>query len=222
LEREAKREERADTARAELDLHREPLLRAALDLGHRIDNIRNSGFLGYLKSDQRRSDMARSSTLYRFARYWCVVENLYDNVALLRFEQDEVTRPVSATLAEVGRTFASDRYGRTFMMWREEQRAVAELMRSDRPEGCIGYATFVDRLETFQPWFASFEEGLKPDTTRGHDRLRVLQQHIAHLLIQLDTLGTYRERSDALLAGAEADRQASSSTTTKTVPGHAS
>ena len=44
-------------------------------------------------------------------RYWCIVENLYDNVALLRFEEDEVTRPVAGTLNEVGRTFATDDHG---------------------------------------------------------------------------------------------------------------
>lgn len=202
LEREAKREDRAVSARAELDLHREPLLLAALDLAHRLDNIRNDA---YLRADQRRRDMARSSTLYRFARYWCVVENLYDNVALLRFEQDEATRTVSGKLGDLGSTFASDRYGETFMMWREEQRAVAELMHSDQPGACIGFSTFVDRLDKFQPWFASFNAGLQPDATLGRDRLRVLQRHLAHLVMYLDTPGTYREKCHSLLARAEAD-----------------
>ena len=203
LEHEAKREERAHTARTELDLNRDPLLRAALDLARRLDNIRVDDFLAYLRADPRRSDMARLSTLYRCARYWCVVENLYDNVALLRFEQDEVTRPVATKLMEIAGTFASDEYDDRFMMWREEQRAVAELMRSDQPGGYIGYATFVDRLETFQPWFASFDDGLQSDTARGRERLRTLQQHLAHLVIRLDTPGTYRENCDALVARAE-------------------
>lgn len=201
LARQAKLEERADTARVELDRHREPLMQAALDLTHRLDNIRNDSFFeAYLRGDQRRREMAISSTLYRFARYLCVVENLYDNVALLRFEQDEATRPVLASLKKVGRTFASDDYGRTFMMWREEQRGVAELMRLNEPGGCIGYASFVDRLDTFHPWFESFDDGLEPDPAPGRERLRMLQWYLANLVLLLDAYGTHRDECTSLLA----------------------
>ncbi len=49
LEREAKEEDRRaderERLRTEMARHRLPLLEAASDLGHRIDNIRNGGFL---------------------------------------------------------------------------------------------------------------------------------------------------------------------------------
>jgi hypothetical protein len=97
-------------------------LAAALDLAHRLDNIRNDDFLeAYLTPTQgHRADIARSSTLYRFARYWCIVEALYDKVSLLQFQEDNATRPVAGTLRDIGKTFATDMHdGERFMMWRE-------------------------------------------------------------------------------------------------------
>lgn len=122
-------EEREATAKMELDRVREPLLGAALDLAHRLDNIRHEHFLdAYMTSgDTHRAQIARTSTLYRFAKYWCIVESLYDRVALLHFRQEEATRSVADTLREIGRTLASDKYdGGRLMVWREEQRAIAE------------------------------------------------------------------------------------------------
>ena len=202
LHRQAKLQERADTAKAELDRYREPLLRATLDLAHRLNNIRNDAFLDeYLDKDTHRGDVTRTSTLYRFARYWCVVENLYDNVALLRFEQDQTTGPVAGMLRDVGRAFASDSYGQPFMMWREEQRAIAELMRvEDTPSQCIGFATFVDRYDDiFESWFASFEQDLRPSTARTSQRFAVVQVRLALLAQQLDASGTYRDQWASLL-----------------------
>ena len=160
------RERRAQeaSAKTELDRTREPLLAAALDLADRIDNIRHRHFLeAHLKSrESRRSVIALTSSLHRFAKYWCIVETLYDKVALLQFREDAATRPVADTLRDIGRTFATDSYdGGRFMVWREEQRAIAEKMRADAtPSGCIGYASFAERYrDTFAevvPVFVEF------------------------------------------------------------------
>ncbi len=105
----AKAEERALDAKTQLDRHREPLLLAVLDLTHRIDNIRNQGFLGYLRhKDGHRADVARLGTFYRFARYWAVAQWLYEEVNLLPFERESETRAVAEALGRVGSLFASD------------------------------------------------------------------------------------------------------------------
>ena len=207
LDREARQEEREISARAELDRAREPLLSAALDLAHRLDNIRREYFLDAYMShgNGHRAEIATSSTLYRFGRYWCTVEALYDRVVLLQFLADEATRPVAGTRRDVGRTFASDEYdsGR-FMMWREEQRAIAELMRSeDTDRGCIGYATFVERYDdTFSRWFGSFKQDLEPSAARSSERFDALQYKLAVLASQLDLQQTYKDQWERLMRGA--------------------
>ena len=161
LDRAAKREEHARSAKAELERAREPLLEVTIDLLLRVDSIRNGKFFAYLTSaDPDTREIARSGTFYRLARYWCVVEGLYDRVELLRFQADPSTRSVATTLREVARTFAIvDLDEGRLIVWREQQRAIAEHMRDDRTSlGCVGYATFVGQYgDSFARWFAQFE-----------------------------------------------------------------
>ena len=202
LQLKAKDAELAMTAKAELDRYREPLLLAALDLASRLDNIRNKGYLDkYLSDGERRSQIARISTYYRFARYWCVVENLYAGVALVRFEQDPDTKAVAGMLRKLGKAFATDDYGRDFMMWRDEQRAVAELTRgSAAVPDVIGFARFFENYEDdFAPWFHAFERDLSPSTARASERFRTLQHDLARLVDQLDSSHTYRKQCKKLL-----------------------
>ena len=205
LEREARQEERQLTARFELDRAREPLLAAALDLAHRLNNIRHELFLdAYMTTEgEHRSDVARTSTLYRLGRYWCIVELLYDRVALQQILAEDATKSVGRSLRDIGRTFATDKYdsGR-FMMWREEQRAIAELMRADGSElGGIGYATFVARYpRLFSPWFASFVQDLQPAAARASQRFEGLQYLLARLVRQLDVNGLHQDECEKLEA----------------------
>jgi quinol monooxygenase YgiN len=204
LARETKRQEREASAKAELDRAREPLLAAAVDLADRLHNIRHGLFLAYFSSDvEHRAENARLGTLFRFARFWCIVETLYDRVTLVQFRGDEATRPVAAKLRQIGRTCASDRYdnGR-LMMWREEQRAIAERMRVETaPLGCIGFATFVDQYKsTFERWFSSFERDL--DASASSERFKDLQQQLAELASQLDEEKMYEEQWRRALEGA--------------------
>ncbi|WP_160007273.1 hypothetical protein [Nocardioides sp. AX2bis] len=204
LEQRAKLEEHEKTAKAELDRAREPLVSAAVDLADRLDNMRRRHFLAYLSADDHRAVIASLSTLYRFARYWCVVESLYDRVVLLQFRDDEATRPVAALLREIGRTLASDKYGQSFMVWREEQRAVAELMRvNGAPGSWIGFATFVDRYEeTFSRWLDPLQADLESTAVVKSQRLLMAQRQLAELSRQLDQEGTYREQWQRALDGA--------------------
>lgn len=208
LARQVRVEERALTAKAELDRVREPLLLAAVDLAHRIDNIRNNSFLAYLPSSEpSRRDVAVRGTLYRFARYWCVVESLYDRADLGKLLTDTDTQPVAATLRDIGRTFASDRYDSAkLMVWREEQRAIAELMRgTDGHAGYIGFATFFDRYEqTFATWFEFISRDLP--TAATSERLRLVQRQLGELVAQLAPVGQefYIEQVKKIEQGAKA------------------
>ena len=151
-----KRHERRMVAREKLDRYRAPLLAAVDDLGRRINNIRNDGFLAYIESNDRRTT-AVLSTLFRFAQYLGWTEIIYGYADRLRFESDETTRVVTKTLGDIGWILATDEFDRSdeddfrtsrLMLWREEQRAIGELMRQGTNEPtCIGFNSFVDNYE---------------------------------------------------------------------------
>jgi hypothetical protein len=98
----------------QLDRYREPLLLAAIDIAHRINNLRNRCFFEtYLtgSSDDARSVTAQLGTLYRFAKYWATVESLYSSVSIVRFENDANTEKVARCLGRIGRTYTDDSLG---------------------------------------------------------------------------------------------------------------
>jgi hypothetical protein len=194
IARIAKNEERRRDEMAELDRYREPLLLAVVDVAHRINNIRNRCFLEtYLSGDpaKPRPKTALLGTLYRFARYWAVVEQLYAQVNILRFENNAQTEEVAQCLKKVGQSFASDSFDAgALMFWREEQRAIAALMHYGNPPTVMGYAAFVEQYqERFSDWFASSSTDLTRKTVKDSERLRQLQQHYADLARLLDSEG---------------------------------
>lgn len=210
LARQIRLEERALTAEAELDRVRQPLLAAAIDLAHRINNIRVDWFHDYLSSPEpMRREVAMKGTLYRFARYWFVVESLYDRADLGKLLAEPSTRPVAATLRQIGQTFASDQHdGGRLMVWREEQRAIAELTRApDEPAGSIGFASFFAQYdEKFASWFAFFSRDLPNADTS--ERLRLVQQLLGELIEQLAPAGEsfYEEQLERIKQGSMKSR----------------
>ncbi len=203
-QQERERERRAEEA-VQLARFREPLLDAADELRHRLNNIRTKQFLEYLKTP--RHDTAIRTTLFRLARYFGVLEMLYARVNYLKFQSAEETRTVANLLAKIGKTFASDSYDRTngfatsrFMIWREEQRAMGETAiehsSEERPE-VVGYAAFVHRLEDgASKWFASFLEDLEHADAGASTRFEHLEKLLSELVEHLG-----RERRSATSAG---------------------
>jgi hypothetical protein len=196
-----RREDRQIAARRQLDRYREPLRNAANDLHHRIENIGRKGsvhvYLG--DPDPRLSDLTLKATLYRFASYWGVVEAIYRDVRQLKFENDTSTRAVSELLTKTGKAFATDSPNRELMMWREEQRAVGELMHV--PAGApgalvrvIGFSTFSQRYDAdFARWFEAFArdvQGIKSPDTMQASRLAGIQGSLRALLDALATEAT--------------------------------
>lgn len=196
LKLEEKDEERRFSAGEELRRLRDPLLEAANDLGHRVHNIRAEDFLDYLDVGSGRRDLAIQSTLYRLAKYFRTVEALYEGGNPLRFERARDTRAVAGTLADIGRTCASDKYDRTngfassrFMIWREEQRAMGDSVRisGDADAVYAGFTEFVTRLEQgADKWFAKMVDDLENGDVKGSRRFALLQGHLATLVRGLD------------------------------------
>jgi hypothetical protein len=204
LDRQEKEEERRMDARAVLARYRVPLIDAASDLGHRIDNIRNGQFLAYLDGQHPRRETALLSTVYRLARYFGTLEILYERVNYLKFERDEDTRAVGAALADIGRTFATDEYDRAgpfytsrLMVWREEQRAMGEVVRregADVRDHCVGFATFAgNAIGPDAQWFTTFTSDLQAEGVANSERLQVLQRKLASLVRLLDDEGRYTD-----------------------------
>jgi hypothetical protein len=197
-----RRDERERDAQAELDIFTEPLLEATKDIFSRIRNIRELGFLvAYLNSpDEQRSRIAELSTLYRFGKYWGTVESLYGSVSLLHLQRNKATADVAKYLDKIGWIFANDyEYGHQLMVWREEQRAIAELMKADAgDQHVIGFATFVERFpSTFATWFASLKRDLQNDGIEENQRLADLQVLAGELTAVLEERRTQSLESQA-------------------------
>jgi hypothetical protein len=206
LDQSAKIEERSSVAKIQLDRYREPLLAAANELGDRIDNIRNRSFLFYLTVQDQRAETALQSTLYRFAQYFAYTEILYTNVSIMRFESDVDTKAVASLLRAIAGIFATDSLDWSeisnsprLMLWREEQRAIGELMWGTSKEGmraCAGYASFANDYDRrFAKWFVTFAEDLKAGDAVDSERLARLQEILAKLVIQLDEDRTYMQQA---------------------------
>lgn len=192
LTNKAKAEERQVAAKEQLDKSREPLLAAAEDLRARLWNIRNGGFLVYLHSaDEHRRRVALLSSLYRLGKYWAIVEGLYSTVNSLRFETEDETKEVAGLLKEIETVFAADYVdGHRLMVWREEQRAIAELMRPNgtvEPLAVVGFASFVSGYPTrFETWFSRLEADLQRTGIEGSKRLQELERLLDQLVQKLE------------------------------------
>jgi hypothetical protein len=88
------------------------------------------------------------------------------------------------------------------MLWREEQRAIGELMRKTGGTGCVGYSTFINNYDrAYSVWFQRFagqlqsmfsldktgwSAALSDEPGTDSERLALLQGILAMLLIELD------------------------------------
>lgn len=209
LDRDSSDRERQLSGKAELDKLREPLLRAADDLRQRIWNIREDNFLIYLHgADAHRRELALLGTMHRFARYWSLQQLLYSRVNLLLFETDQDTKNVGKLVGSIASSFATDRYadGLYLIFWREEQRAVAELMINIQAHDSVPeiteFASFTRRYKQdeerefqtdFARWLATFSEDLKSEKVLKSERLKELEGKLTDLVQELE-----KGRTDSL------------------------
>jgi hypothetical protein len=149
VELDAERNRRA--AMLERELHaedvltryREPLAAAAFDLQSRFYNILRLDFFDKF-GDGDLADAARRTTLFRLAQYFGWTEILRRDIQFLSFPEDDDTRRVTQLQSKIARCFLSDGYGRTLMIWSDEQRAIGERMIVEEHGKvlCMGYARF--------------------------------------------------------------------------------
>jgi hypothetical protein len=119
---------------------------------------------------------------------------------LLRFQSDPDTLEVAEDVGRVARTFASDSSaGLNLIFWREEQRAVAELMvdlGTIEPIPTVtGFATFRKRYredlrretpEDLALWLGRFAQDVQVPTIAQNHRLRELEENLDVLVKALE------------------------------------
>jgi hypothetical protein len=199
--KEEREEKRRSDAKVVLDKYRGPLLKAAWDLGHRINNNRKYGFPLYMAPGSGHDQQVKLTTLFRIAQYfgWC--EILRTEAQLLRFEREADTQLVATLIGDVHWAFATDKVDdrRNGMLWAEEQRAIGELMVvqvDGMPSTCYGYARFVREYEErFSPWMDRIAKFLRGEEAKGSHRLRLVQWGLLGIVKQLDEEHIYTDHN---------------------------
>jgi hypothetical protein len=167
LAREREDRKRKFDAETVLARYRDPLIHATFFLQQRLFQIlRVDGkeFGPYLRG-RSRQDLAVKSTLYRFGEYLTWGEILRREIQFLNLDDQAETRRVQDLTGEISRTLARDDEGfeTDFMLWVEEQRAIAELMivRDGDVTTCLGFAAFSEQFDAkFERWFKDFASKL--------------------------------------------------------------
>lgn len=202
----ADRRAEADRREASQDIvrrYREPLLLAAFDLQARLRNIVQDGFAArHLGNADPDAALRPGQHLVPHRRLPGWAEILRCGLQFLDLGEDGRTHAVIERLDSVSRIFANtDWYPRSaFRLFRDEQRAVGEVMLEPaggdiRQYQCIGYATFVTRLdadEAFARWFrrlgTEISELAQPEP--GYlDRPVALQRALIDVIDALDPDG---------------------------------
>ncbi len=158
--------DRSEAAEEITSKYRDPLLRSIIDLQGRIYSIVKLDFmLRHLGSgDVEQIQYAKSSTLFRLAEYFGWIEILRVGIQFLDLGDQARSRELAALSHQISLAFANTQEfpNAAFRLFRDEQRALGELVIESLPGDsrgyhCIGYTQFVQRLEdepTFSRWFA--------------------------------------------------------------------
>jgi hypothetical protein len=164
----------------------------AEDLSSRINNILGGDFLDAYGRGAY-AEEAIQTTLFRFAQYfgWSEIVRRYtrdpDPRHVLRAQK------IQELQGGVAETFSTDSYGRGgFMIWREAQHAVGELMitRDEDIVDTMGAAEFVARAYRFRPWMSRMEDIIsqKPPSAWDHGERERLTDVAAALDVLKDEL----------------------------------
>lgn len=173
-----------------LTRYRQPLAVAAFELQSRIYNVLELGFVETFGEDHARREEAARTTLFRFAQYFGWSEILRRDIQFLDFEQQGDARRVARLQSAIAEDLLDSKLGETMMIWRDEQRAIGELMIVEEHGKviCMGYARFsACCATTFAPWLERlWREIAQPE---ARERLRALQHDLCSLVEALDGRG---------------------------------
>jgi hypothetical protein len=181
--------------------YRLPLIHAAFDLQSRLYNICGQRFLQRFStetSSAQEREYAIDNTMYLIGQYLCFSEIIRRGMLFVSDRRQD--KAFTEAMERVRDVFAmTETEDRTLCLFRGEQRALGEVMlvESDKlfpgdPRwDCLGYATFVNRLQDpdVDRWFGSLRGSLETLTNdlEHHDhRLKELQHALLDLLTLLD------------------------------------
>jgi hypothetical protein len=146
----------------------EPLARAAFDLQSRLYNISRKWFL---TSPDTPDDYRRLSTLWLLGQFLGWLEIVRREVQVIEYGDIHKTAELQRHIFDVVDILSTNSIDDpTLRVFRAEQRAIGELMVTERIFGdsrhsdVLGYAAFVERLETdaaFVRWFSRWSDDLE-------------------------------------------------------------
>ncbi len=182
--------ERQLEAEAVLKRYRQPLAAAADELQRRLYNILRLEFVETFGGDHPRSEEAARTTLFRIAQYLGWSEILHRDIQFLDFGDDGASRAVERVQRQIAQQFLDSQVGPALMLWRDEQRAIGELMIVEEHGKvlCMGYARFSACCETtFAPWLERLWVDVGEPAARV--RMRAVQHSLCELVRLLDPRG---------------------------------
>jgi len=173
-----------------LTRYRQPLAAAAYELQRRLYNILELGFVETFGGEHPRSEEAARTTLFRIAQYFGWSEILHRDIQFLDFGDDGASRTVERVQRQISEQFLDSAAGPALMLWRDEQRAIGELMIVEEHGKvlCMGYARFSACCETtFAPWLDRLWAEIGDPVARA--RMRAVQHSLCELVRLLDARG---------------------------------
>lgn len=164
------------------------------DLQSRLYNILQMNLLEiyYVSGDERSRSYAVDNTTFLVAQYFAWTEIVRRDIQYIDLGQDEQTRRLARLRDEIYTLFQTVSFGPVLRVFAGEQRAIGERMIYTGPRGleCLGYAAFLDRMETGADRLTAALQGdiraLGTNPAAAHPRLTALQHALVDLLEFLD------------------------------------
>jgi hypothetical protein len=189
LERRRSRTQRRVRLRHLASRYSVPLLQAAHSLRARLGNTVTEQIGEFREGPDRFGDYARYESLYRLARYLCIVQIMWREVDFLDLGRRKHNRELIKRLVAVGGALSDRRTGRLLVLG-GEQRALGDLMidpdsPADSPPRCLTYPHFRDKMrdERFAAWFQPLLDDI--DAVVAGEAVPARHVHVAKALSEL-------------------------------------
>jgi hypothetical protein len=196
--RSLKFEAAKEKARVEQEVGRyqEPFATAIYDLQSRIYNLVQGGFAPRFMAEGslRERNYAIENTTFVFAQYFCCAELLRRGIHSSGHGVSLINHDAVHTQDLVSNTLATDRFGRRFLIFAGEQRAIGEALIQATPARteCMGYRQFLleksDGNDTMLDMLRGEIRDELVSTDQDNSRLRELHYLLILLLYHIDPL----------------------------------
>lgn len=181
----------------EISRYKDPLIKAAYDLQSRLYNILMKDLLDvyYKNGDYREKKYVLESSLFLIAQFFCWTEIIRTEIQFINLGEDHKTKKLSDLLNNISQTFLTDEYDKTLRIFAGEQRALGEIMISERDRlQCIGYNEFKHKQILFDKvdqegiftYLKNDIKSLSENISSRSDRLIKIQNYLIDLVDFLD------------------------------------